>query len=275
MISRSRMMIAVVLMAGCASVPTRGRERSLRVMSYNIEYGHEGLDKVIAAIRDQHPDIVGLQEVDVHWSERSNFADQAALLAKGTGMDYRFARIYQIANVDPSKPPREFGVALLTRYPISSFSNHDITRHSTQDTAATPAPMPGLLEAIVNVNRQIIRVFNVHLDYRREPEVRAKQIAEMLSYMRGDTSLIILTGDLNATPDAPELRPLFNRLRDTWLSAGDPGLTFSSTKLEKKIDYVLVSGRVCAKRSLVPKVHASDHFPMVVDLTLDDACRLP
>ena len=71
--------IGAVWMMGCASAPTHNGERSLRVMSYNIEYGHEGLDSVAAVIRDQHPDIVGLQEVDVHWSERSNFADQAAL----------------------------------------------------------------------------------------------------------------------------------------------------------------------------------------------------
>ena len=79
--------------------------------------------------------------------------------------------------------------------------------------------MPGLLEAMVNVNGQIIRVFNVHLDYRREPDVRAKQVAEMLGYIAADAGLLILTGDLNATPDAPELRLLFNRLNDTWPTA--------------------------------------------------------
>ena len=266
--------LAAILMTACASVPIRNGERSLRVMSYNIEYGHEGLDKVIAVIREQRPDIVGLQEVDVHWSERSDFADQAALLAKGTGMSYRFARIYQIPNADPSKPQREFGVALLSRYPIVAFTNHNITRHSTQDSTAAPAPMPGFLEATVNANGRTIRVFDVHLDYRREPEVREKQIEEMLSYMPGDTGQIILTGDLNATPNAPELQPLLNRLHDTWPGSGDPGLTFSSTKSEKKIDYVLISGRVCPMRTSVPKVHASDHFPVVVDLDIGGTCQI-
>ena len=268
------MMIAAgLVMAGCASATPRVGERSLRVMSYNIEYGHEGLDSVIAVIRTQHPDIVGLQEVDVHWSERSNFADQAALLAKGTGMDYRFAHIYELANADPSKPLREFGVALLSKYPIFAFTNHDITRHSTQDTAATPAPMPGFLEAMVNVNGQIIRVFNVHLDYRREPDVRKKQVAEILSHIVGDAGMIILTGDLNATPDAPELRPLFDVLNDTWPQHTDSGLTYSSMKPEKRIDYVLASNFFCATRTSVPKVYASDHYPVVVDLVYNGGCK--
>src|SRR3954471_1448723 len=106
-------MIGAVLLTGCASLPAKAPNQSLRVMSYNIEYGHEGLDSVASLIRDEHPDIVGLQEVDVHWSARSNFVDQAATLSKATGMNYRFARIYQLPNSDPSKPPREFGVALL------------------------------------------------------------------------------------------------------------------------------------------------------------------
>jgi len=258
----------------CASAPITTQAQSLRVMSYNIEYGHEGLDSVAAVIREQHPDIVGLQEVDVHWSERSNFADQAALIAKATRMNYRFAHIYEIANADPSKPPREFGVALLSKYPIFAFTNHEITRHSTQDTAAAPAPMPGLLEAMVNVNGQIVRVFNVHLDYRREPDVRKKQVAEILSYIVGDAGLIILTGDLNASPDAPELQPLRDRLSDIWRDGADPGLTYSVEKPEKRIDYIMTSDGFCPGKARVAPVHASDHFPVIVDLLLDERCKM-
>ena len=264
--------VSIASLLGCASAPTRGGVQQLRVMSYNIEYGHEGLDSVAGVIRSQHPDIVGLQEVDVHWSERSNFVDQAAVLAARTGMNYRFAHIYEIAKADPSKPPREFGVALLSKYPIFAFTNHEITRHSTQDTTAT-VPMPGLLEAMVNVNGQIIRVFNVHLDYRREPDVRKKQVSEILSYILGDAGMIILTGDLNATPDAPELQPLLSQLHDTWPKSADPGLTFSSTKLEKKIDYVLLSNGLCPKGANVPHISGSDHFPMVVDLEIEATCK--
>jgi Metal-dependent hydrolase len=88
--------IAPVFLIGCASIAVRTPAASLRVMSYNIEYGSQGLDSVATVIRDQHADMVGLQEVDVHWSARSNFVDQAAALSKMTGMNYRFARIYQL-----------------------------------------------------------------------------------------------------------------------------------------------------------------------------------
>lgn len=266
--------IGSALLTSCASLPAKTPEFSLRVMSYNIEYGHEGLDSVAAVIRDEHPDIVGLQEVDVHWSARSNFVDQAAALSKATGMNYRFARIYQLPNADKSKPPREFGVALLSRYPITTFTNHEITRLSTQDSTPTPAPLPGLLDATLNINGRNVRVFNVHLDYRADPSVRAKQVAEILGYIVKDTISTILTGDLNAAPDAPELKPLIDRLNDTWPEKQMPGLTYSSTKPEKRIDYVLTTDGFCPTKTRIPKVYASDHFPIVIDLIFGGKCKI-
>src|SRR5688500_11297130 len=128
----SAIVLALITQASCASTQSVPAGQPLRVMTYNIQYGNEGLDSVIATIRAENPDIVGLQEVDVHWMERSRFVDQAALLAKSLGMEFRFAPIYRIPNADASKPPREFGVGLLSRYPIVSFRNHEIMRHSTQ-----------------------------------------------------------------------------------------------------------------------------------------------
>ncbi|HUQ46771.1 MAG TPA: endonuclease/exonuclease/phosphatase family protein [Gemmatimonadaceae bacterium] len=264
---RCLLALATISLFGCASLSGGSSARSVRVMSYNIQYGHEGLDSVAAVIRAERPDIVGLQEVDVHWSARSNFVDQAAALSKATGMEYRFARIYQLPGGDPSKPPREFGVALLSRYPVISFINREITRLSTQDSVAKPALMPGLLDATVNVNGRRVRFLNVHLDYRVNPSVRETQVAEILSFVGKETLLTILTGDLNASPDAVELQPLFVALHDTW-KAGVPGLTFSAAKPEKKIDYVLVSDGLCRTKSVIPRVYASDHFPLVVDLTI-------
>ncbi len=262
-----------VFAGACASLPPGGQGTRIRVMSYNIEYGHEGLDSVAAVISGQHPDIVGLQEVDVHWSARSSFVDQAAMLAQRTGMNFRFARIYLIPNADPSKPPREFGVALLSRFPIVSFTNHDITRLSTQDSAATPAPLPGLLDVEVTVGGRKIRVLNVHLDYRSDPSVRAMQVSDILQYINRDTISTILTGDLNAGPDAPELKPLMVRLRGTWGDNATAEATFPSTKPEKKIDYVLTADSFCPTKTRTPKVYASDHFPIVVDLVLGGKCK--
>ncbi|MBA3343432.1 MAG: endonuclease/exonuclease/phosphatase family protein [Gemmatimonadaceae bacterium] len=257
-----------LLTAACASAPVATREQPLRVMSYNIQYGNEGLDSVIAVVRAERPDIVGLQELDVHWGERSSFVNQAELLAKGTGMESRFAPIYRIPNADPTKPPREFGVGVLSRYPIVSFRNHVIARLSTQEENPVPKPLPGFLEATIDVNGTKVRVFAVHLDYRPDPKVRVQQVSDMLAVMGASTGPTLMLGDMNAPPDASELVPLLQRLRDTWPSKQGPGLTYSAKTPVKRIDYVLISDAFRVSKTWVTQVYASDHFPVVVNLVL-------
>jgi endonuclease/exonuclease/phosphatase family metal-dependent hydrolase len=255
--------------AGCATVRgTTGSEQPLKVMSYNIQYGNEGLDSVIAVINAEKPDIVGLQEIDVHWEPRSRFVNQAELLAKGTGMHYRFARIYQLPNPDSSKPPREFGVGILSRYPITSFTNHVIARLSTQEENPVPKPLPGFLDATLDVNGTPLRVLNVHLDFRRDPAVRHMQVADMLRAIGDTKTPTLMFGDMNARPDAPELEPLFAKFRDTWPYSQGPGLTGPARNPGGKIDYVLMSDGFRVVKTWVPRVYASDHFPVVAELVL-------
>jgi endonuclease/exonuclease/phosphatase family metal-dependent hydrolase len=258
------------LLAGtaCAHLPAAGPEIRLRVMSYNIRSGNGNLAGTADAIRASAPDLVALQEVDVHWAERSNFADQAAALGEALGMQVRFARIYQLVGARQQDPPREFGVALLSRFPILDWSNHIITRLSTQEENPRPAPLPGFLEAKVDVRGTTVRVFDTHLDYRADPRVRQQQVTEMLAYI-GDTSApTMLFGDLNAPPDAPEIQPLLERLHDAWPASAGPGLSDPADVPQKRIDYVLVSRHFRVRAATVPVTLASDHRPVVVDLVL-------
>ena len=241
----------------------------LRVMSYNIQSGHGNLDGTVAAIHAMAPDVVALQEVDVHWAERSNFADQATALGAGLGMHVRFARIYQFPGGDPGGAPREFGVALLSKYPIVSWKNDTLTRLSTQEASPVPTRMPGLLEATIDVRGTAVRVFNTHLDYRSDPRVRERQIAEMVARIGASSMPTLVFGDLNASPDAPELQPLLDRLRDAWPIAGGSGFTYPANAPTKRIDYVLVSVHFHVRAASVPVSEASDHRSVIADLVLD------
>jgi len=237
-------------------------------MTYNIAAGFGDLERTAAAIKASSPDLVALQEVDVHWSERSHFADEAAVLSDRLGMQVRFARIYQIPGADSAAPPREFGVAILSRFPIVDFSNHEITRLSTQQPNPVPAPLPGFLEAKIDIGGVKVRVFNTHLDYRSDPRVREQQVMDMLGYIGNSSGPTLLFGDLNAPPDAKELRPLLARLRDAWPASEGMGFTYPAEAPVRRIDYVLTSGEFRVKSATVPDVQASDHRPVVVELEI-------
>jgi endonuclease/exonuclease/phosphatase family metal-dependent hydrolase len=229
---------------------------------------------VANAVREQAPDVVALQEVDVHWSERSGFADQATQLAAALKMEVRFAHIYRLAPREAGQPPREFGVALLSRHRIVSWSNDSLTRLSTQDANAVPARMPGLLRATFDVNGCRLRILTTHLDYRADPSVRRQQVAEIVGYVGELADPTIVAGDLNAPPDASELAPLLRVFRDAWSAAssigrtGD-GLTYPAEVPAKRIDYVLVSPHFIVQSATVPLARASDHRPVIADVRLD------
>ena len=253
--------LVVAVTLACATLRPAG-ETPLRVMTYNIQSGGGDLDGTVAAIRAAAPDVVGLQEVDVHWAERSGFVDEARALGERLGMTVRFAPIYQLPSPDRTGATREFGVALLSRFRVVAFRNDTLTRLSTQVPNATPQPMPGLLDATLDVRGTPVRVLVTHLDYRTDPRVRERQVAETLTYL--DARPTLLLGDLNATPDAPELRPLLARLYDV----SGPAPTYPAEAPTKHIDYVLASAQFRARSATVVDTRASDHRPVVVELTL-------
>ena len=275
MISIRRRLIAVgvlSLLTGCAHPPaTRPGiapdALTVRVMTYNIQSGGGDLTRVAQVIRAVAPDVIGLQEVDVHWATRSNFADQATALAEQLGMQVRFAPIYQLPGAQPGDPPREFGVALLSRLPIATWRNDTITRLSTQQANPVPAPAPGLLEAVIDAHGVPVRVFVTHLDYRADPAVRVQQVSEMLGYLGDGSGPTLLLGDLNATPDAPELQPLFQRLHDSMADRGE-ALTYPAEAPIKRIDYILASRHFETRTASVPATTAADHRPVIAELLL-------
>ncbi|MFE5093618.1 endonuclease/exonuclease/phosphatase family protein [Streptomyces sp. NPDC056638] len=259
-----------------ASAAGQGHAVPLRVATYNIHAG-AGMDNVFdldrqaAELRSLDADVIGLQEVDVHWGTRSEWRDLAAELAERLHMQVSFAPIYSLDPDAPGAPRREFGVAVLSRYRIVSAENHEITRLSTQDPNPVPAPAPGFGEVVLRVKGLPVHVYVTHLDYRGDPSVRTAQVADTRRVMAEDEApgrqkvRQILLGDFNAAPSAPELAPLWEELTD--IEPGGP--TYPAQDPVRRIDYVAVSkDSVRVRDAAVAETLASDHRPVVADLLL-------
>src|SRR6266705_6832152 len=101
-----------------SSVPSA--KRTLRVMTYNIHIGI-GMDKttdlkrLAGVINHEHPDLVGLQEVD-RGVERTQRVDEIAEIAKLTRMEYAFAYNLHYQG-------GQYGVAILSRFPIMAIDH--------------------------------------------------------------------------------------------------------------------------------------------------------
>jgi endonuclease/exonuclease/phosphatase family metal-dependent hydrolase len=246
-----------------------GLSVDLRVMSFNIAHGWGDLDRTAEVIADSGAEVIALQEVDVAWGERSDFADQAQELADTLDMHVFFAPIYTYEPVDEGLPPQQYGLAMLSEYPIVDATNHEIARLSTQDEDPQPEPMPGFPHVTVNVRGVEVDVYNTHLDFRGDPFVREEQVADMLEVIGDDPGPAVLMGDLNAPPGAPELGPLFEVFDDAWQLAGDgDGFTFPAPDADARIDYVLTSPDLDVTAASVIETDASDHRPVVADVLM-------
>ncbi|MDT6983113.1 endonuclease/exonuclease/phosphatase family protein [Streptomyces lusitanus] len=245
----------------------------LRVATYNIHAGAGedqvfDLDRTADALRGLHADVIGLQEVDVHWGERSAFVDEARALAGKLRMRVFFAPIYDLDPAAEGGERRRYGVAVLSRHPVLHAENHEITRLSTQTPDPVPAPAPGFAEIVIRVKGVRTHVYSTHLDYRADPSIRAAQVADMLDVLADDRGPRILLGDFNAEPSAPELAPLWHTLRD---AAPDAGLTYPAVAPQKRIDLITVSHGITVTGARTHATAASDHRPVVADLRLPRA----
>ena len=247
---------------------------SLRVATYNIHHGADVADRLdlartAAAIAASGAGLVGLQEVDRHWSERSAFADQAGWLAERLEMRVAYAANLDLHPVAVGQERRQYGTAILSRYPIRSFVNSSLP-------GVQGGEPRGFLAAEVDLSSgqgtpRPLCFATTHLS-EASPRAREKEAARIRELLGPTPRSTIVTGDLNALPGTPELKLLTEVLVDAWsavhTSEEDAGYTFPATLPERRIDYVLVSPDIKVEAARIRTDEASsDHLPLVADLT--------
>jgi endonuclease/exonuclease/phosphatase family metal-dependent hydrolase len=246
------------------TLPAPGAEGDLRVMTFNIQSAIRGLDKVSEVIRSASPDIVALQEVDVG-SRRANGLDQPAELARRTGLKYyAHFRTTSLFGGD-------YGVAILSRFPLESVEQHALP----VETGTEPRTVA---RVNMKVHGQDVSVYVTHLTRRPfNGGIRVRQSAAIMKLMAQDPRPKLLMGDMNDTPESGSLRLFKRELADVFELRGEGSAdTYPLPVIPNlRIDYVLASGGFMPRHSKVLRVNASDHYPVVADLTLLEPLKAP
>lgn len=253
---------SLVMPAPAAAAHGGEGARVVDVMTYNIHHaqGTDGvldLQRVADVIEASGADVVGLQEVDRHYSARSDWVDQAAALAELLGWHAAYG-----ANLD-SPPPAgqtersQYGTAVLSRYPIESAENTHLYNADGKEQR-------GLLHATIDVRGQRLDFYSTHLEHTSQ-DVRARQTAEIVDLV-GDEDPAVVVGDFNADPDSPELATLTAVFDDAWETAGiGPGYSYPAEDPHARIDnlYVTDGVRTVTAEVVTADPVASDHLPVV------------
>lgn len=243
--------------------PVEAKQKTLRVMSYNIHYGlgmdgERSLERIAQVVRDHAPDLVGLQEI-------SNDA-MAQELGRLTGMKVVFG---------PSKgKATEYGDAVLSRLPFALVANHAIPSASSSRYQAMAVDVD--VSTLFGNDRKV-RLINTHFDWLQtigSKEARLASASLIDKAFCSDSDLpMILTGDLNALPGSEPLRRLAGM---GWTQGVQvPGLLTIGPAMappDRQIDYVLVRPAPAwrIRRTYVAdEPVASDHRPVVMTIALE------
>lgn len=248
-------------------------------MTYNIR-GCVGADgrcepqRVAEVIRSFRPDVVALQEVDVGQGRSGNL-DQAQHLAQLTDLSAHFTSARETGG-------GRYGNAILTHHPYELRAEGILPVRRGEVRAAQWLRL--------SLPEGYLDVVNTHLSlhfFERLAQARAlfsddPALPELgrepapFAALHGTLDRLILCGDFNCGALSPIYFWLRHRLRDAQRAGGRSAqATWPARYPLLRLDHVWLGRDLLVDRVEVPRNRmvrmASDHVPIVVDLTLETA----
>lgn len=219
--------------------------------TYNIKRGDGNLLMQGRLIYDQHPDIMGIQEVFRNY-DTSNIIDNLASL-RTSNMPYTY-----FAQTIKYSGGGQYGIGMLSHYKMSNIKIYPLDSGGYEDRI--------LVKAQITINGKKVSIYNTHFTYQ-SAAVRVKQFAQVLSVMNADTTKYkILTGDFNAVEsEFATYKKNYNVIINTSTKYYDyTGNTFDNFYM----DNIIVTKNIKVVNSKIINVALSDHFPVFAYLIL-------
>jgi len=245
-------------------------QRKVRILTYNV-HSCVGLDgrlspsRIARVIAQCDPDIVALQELDVRRS-RTHGDDQAHAIARELQMEFHFHPALSLEE-------EQYGDAVLSRYPMRLIRAAALPGQASRSDREPR----GALWVAVDVDGSEVQLVNTHLGLSSAE--RLAQVEALLGpEWTGGPDFqgpAVLCGDFNAMPRSPAYRRVCESFRDAQLCVNGhrPKRTWFSHYPLSRIDHVFVGRHVNVLGVDVPRSAlagvASDHLPLVVDLSLE------
>ena len=239
---------------------------SFRVTTYNI-HKCRGLDRrvrpkrIAEVLSEIDADVVALQEV-VGMDEAAREHNQVAAIAEELGLDFRTGENRRLRG-------SAYGNALLSRWPIASDHNHDLTWRMYEPR--------GCLDVTIDLPAETqtrLQVFNVHLGTGFfERRYQGHRLLEVLGGDSDSARPRIMLGDFNEWT-----RGLTTRLLSRHWNSAEPeqrlgrARTYPGVFPLLHLDHIYYNSSLKLSSVAVHRTRlalaASDHLPIVAEFTL-------
>ena len=212
------------------------------------------LEKLTEFIGAQHPDIVGLVEVDMG-SSRSGSVNQAEAIAKAIGHSPHFENKYGLKSIHRRLPiVNKQGNAFLTRYPDAVQRAHYFEL--------------GIKRLIMELELEHVCLFLVHLSLKRSH--RHQQMHHLAELVKKSTKPVVLAGDFNTLWGDHEIALMIRH--SGFINANVANLpSWPSNRPFRQLDFVLHSPEIEVTGFQIPRTPLSDHLPLLCDFKVRGA----
>jgi endonuclease/exonuclease/phosphatase family metal-dependent hydrolase len=266
----------------------------MRVMTWNLwwRFGDWKARQaaILETLRRESPDLCGLQEV---WAEDPG-VNLAGWLADELGMHWVYGepsdqKRWQDRVKDPSV---RFGVAVLSRWPISEQKVYDLPGDPCRPLLSTMVEAPQGTVPFITLHTSALP-FGATTRRRAQLEFTARHVADLPAKEHPP----VVVGDFNAEPESDEVRRFAGTLTEPvvegqvfvdawrWADPADPGYTWDRAnpyvadwiEPSARIDYIHVLARAegpghirSARRtatSAIDGVWPSDHAAVIAELS--------
>ncbi|WP_198661754.1 endonuclease/exonuclease/phosphatase family protein [Lewinella sp. IMCC34183] len=269
------------LLASCVTGRGPARENTLTVMSYNIRYDspNDGSnrwdnrrDLLVSQVQFHHPDILGTQEV---------LANQLRYLRRNLdGYDY-------VGEGRDGGDDGEYSALFYNedRLRVEDSGTFWLSPTSGRVSTGWDAALPRIVTWARfrrRDSRESFMAFNTHFDHVGDQArvESARLLLNMIGQLNRDNLPVVVTGDLNLTPETEAIGILTGTLQDAYQQAPvrlGPVGTFTGfdydAPADRRIDYIMTSPgvrvlRYAALTDAVNRSFPSDHFPVMADVVL-------
>lgn len=235
-----------------------GVPTSLKVVTFNIQQGYDiegnlNFSGILADLKTIDADIIGLQESDT------------CRISSGNGDIVRFLvnKLHLYSYFGPPTVTGTFGIALLSKYPITNTQTHFM--YSEGEQTAT-------IEAQIIVQTTTYNVFITH--FGEDEYDKLKQAEKIVEIITGKSNTILL-GDFNFQPWTEQYNLTTTVLNDAWLTVwptgiddlGYNGYTNNWQNPTGQIDFIFISSDITLSDCRVVRdAHSSDHMPVTATI---------
>jgi endonuclease/exonuclease/phosphatase family metal-dependent hydrolase len=226
------------------------RGPALHVMTLNMKFGAADPAEIVRLVRDNHVDLLALQEYTQH----------AGLALRAAGLD----SLLPEAAVYPRPSDSASGSAIFSRFPLTDTGYRQLPEWFGQ--AYATVHVPGAPPLLVESVHPCAPAGGSQLSCWRDGLAQSPR-AEPNGRVR------LLLGDFNATLDHAPLQALLRSgYRDAAATLGDGFVgswPYDGTLLPKvTLDHVLADPRIAIRGLSVHQVQGTDHRTVLADLTL-------